>query len=111
MYKKYNEYGQKHNNPDVCGRFKVIGSPIPNRNFDLNTFTADTLGMEGEYVGPLLERKPSLLEVDPAHAGRSPSPEEAKKKVFTKWVAKNVEAAFSTAFSAIGETVCLVRAF
>ncbi|CAG5009665.1 unnamed protein product [Parnassius apollo] len=44
---------------------------------------SETLGMEGEYVGPHLERKPSWLEVDPI-TGRSPSPEDAKKKVITK---------------------------
>ncbi|CAK1578214.1 unnamed protein product [Parnassius mnemosyne] len=44
---------------------------------------SDTLGMEGEHVGPHLERKPSWLEVDPI-LGRSPSPEDAKKKVITK---------------------------
>lgn len=41
--------------------------------------------MEGEYVGPQLERKPSWLEVEPAY-GRSPSPEEARKKSITKLV-------------------------
>lgn len=48
------------------------------------SITAETLGMEGEYAGPhVLERKPSWLEVDPTF-GRSPSPEEAKKRAFTK---------------------------
>lgn len=47
------------------------------------SITADTLGMEGEYVGPHLERKPSWLEVDPAYI-RSPSPEDPKNKVITK---------------------------
>lgn len=47
---------------------------------------ADTLGMEGEYNGTPLERKPTWLDVEPAF-GRSPSPEKvAKKKAFTKLV-------------------------
>lgn len=47
--------------------------------------TADTLGMEGDSTmqGRALERKPSWLDIDPTH-GRSPSPEDAKKKAFTK---------------------------
>lgn len=45
---------------------------------------AETLGMEGESVGRSLERKPSWLDVDPATYGRSPSPEDAKRRAFTK---------------------------
>lgn len=72
--------GAKHGRA-LRRRMSVRGAIKKTRSINVDS---DTLGMEGEYVGPLLERKPSLLEVDPAHAGRSPSPEEAKKKVFTK---------------------------
>nr|XP_037870704.1 probable phosphorylase b kinase regulatory subunit alpha isoform X2 [Bombyx mori] len=72
--------GAKHGRA-LRRRMSVRGAIKKTRSINVDS---DTLGMEGEYVGPLLERKPSLLEVDPTHAGRSPSPEEAKKKVFTK---------------------------
>lgn len=58
---------------------------------DTNCFIlvpADTLGMEGEYVGPQLERKPSWLDVDltSGAAGRSPSPEDAVKKAINRYL-------------------------
>ncbi|XP_050362839.1 probable phosphorylase b kinase regulatory subunit alpha isoform X2 [Nymphalis io] len=60
-------------------RMSVRGAIKKTRSINVDS---ETLGMEGEYVGShLLERKQSCLEVDP---GRSPSPEEAKKRAFTK---------------------------
>ncbi|XP_064075567.1 probable phosphorylase b kinase regulatory subunit alpha isoform X2 [Vanessa tameamea] len=60
-------------------RMSVRGAIKKTRSINVDS---DTLGMEGEYVGShLLERKPSWLEVEP---GRSPSPEDAKKRAFTK---------------------------
>ncbi|XP_030028189.2 probable phosphorylase b kinase regulatory subunit alpha isoform X3 [Manduca sexta] len=61
-------------------RMSVRGAIKKTRSINVDS---ETLGMEGEYVGPLLERKPSWLEVEPMF-GRSPSPEEARKKVVTK---------------------------
>ncbi|CAH0759086.1 unnamed protein product [Diatraea saccharalis] len=61
-------------------RMSVRGAIKKTRSINVDS---ETLGMEGEYVGPPLERKPSWLEVDPP-SGRSPSPEEARKKAFSK---------------------------
>ncbi|XP_063823530.1 probable phosphorylase b kinase regulatory subunit alpha isoform X1 [Ostrinia nubilalis] len=61
-------------------RMSVRGAIKKTRSINVDS---ETLGMEGEYAGPILERKPSWLEVDP-NFGRSPSPEEARKKAFTK---------------------------
>ncbi|XP_038213012.1 probable phosphorylase b kinase regulatory subunit alpha isoform X2 [Zerene cesonia] len=63
-------------------RMSVRGAIKKTRSINVDS---ETLGMEGENVGPhgLLERKPSWLEVDPVY-GRSPSPEDAKRKSFTK---------------------------
>ncbi|CAH0717291.1 unnamed protein product, partial [Brenthis ino] len=62
-------------------RMSVRGAIKKTRSINVDS---ETLGMEGEYAGPhVLERKPSWLEVDPAF-GRSPSPEDAKKRAFTK---------------------------
>ncbi|KAI8440074.1 hypothetical protein MSG28_001497 [Choristoneura fumiferana] len=61
-------------------RMSVRGAIKKTRSINVDS---DTLGMEGEYVGPQLERKPSWLEVEPA-LGRSPSPEGARKKSITK---------------------------
>ncbi|CAH2091833.1 unnamed protein product [Euphydryas editha] len=60
-------------------RMSVRGAIKKTRSINVDS---ETLGMEGENVGPHLERKPSWLEVDPTY-GRSPSP-EAKKRAFTK---------------------------
>ncbi|KAM3967947.1 putative phosphorylase b kinase regulatory subunit alpha [Aphomia sociella] len=60
-------------------RMSVRGAIKKTRSINVDS---ETLGMEGEYVGPPLERKPSWLEVDPV--GRSPSPEDVKKKPITK---------------------------
>ncbi|XP_026765001.2 probable phosphorylase b kinase regulatory subunit alpha isoform X1 [Galleria mellonella] len=58
-------------------RMSVRGAIKKTRSINVDS---ETLGMEGEYVGPPVERKPSWLEVDPAQAfGRSPSPEDKKK--------------------------------
>ncbi|XP_045533875.1 probable phosphorylase b kinase regulatory subunit alpha isoform X5 [Papilio machaon] len=61
-------------------RMSVRGAIKKTRSINVDS---ETLGMEGEYVGPHLERKPSWLEVDPI-LGRSPSPEDAKRRAFTK---------------------------
>ncbi|CAG4940407.1 unnamed protein product [Colias eurytheme] len=62
-------------------RMSVRGAIKKTRSINVDS---ETLGMEGEN-GPhgVLERKPSWLEVDPVY-GRSPSPEDAKRKSFTK---------------------------
>ncbi|XP_049865152.1 probable phosphorylase b kinase regulatory subunit alpha isoform X1 [Pectinophora gossypiella] len=62
-------------------RMSVRGAIKKTRSINVDS---ETLGMEGEYVGPQLERKPSWLEVDPGAFGRSPSPEEGRRKVVTK---------------------------
>ncbi|XP_013185837.1 probable phosphorylase b kinase regulatory subunit alpha isoform X1 [Amyelois transitella] len=65
-------------------RMSVRGAIKKTRSINVDS---ETLGMEGEYVGPPLERKPSWLDVETitsALAGRSPSPEDARKKAFTK---------------------------
>ncbi|KAJ0179243.1 hypothetical protein K1T71_004955 [Dendrolimus kikuchii] len=61
-------------------RMSVRGAIKKTRSINVDS---ETLGMEGEYVGPPLERKPSWLDVEPL-LGRSPSPEDVKKKVITK---------------------------
>ncbi|CAB3225024.1 unnamed protein product [Arctia plantaginis] len=63
-------------------RMSVRGAIRKTRSINVDS---DTLGMEGDSTmqGRTLERKPSWLDVDPTH-GRSPSPEDAKKKAFTK---------------------------
>ncbi|KAL0839448.1 hypothetical protein ABMA28_016161 [Loxostege sticticalis] len=61
-------------------RMSVRGAIKKTRSINVDS---ETLGMEGEYAGPILERKPSWLEVDP-HFGRSPSPEDVRKRAFTK---------------------------
>ncbi|XP_061706140.1 probable phosphorylase b kinase regulatory subunit alpha isoform X3 [Cydia pomonella] len=61
-------------------RMSVRGAIKKTRSINVDS---ETLGMEGEYVGPQLERKPSWLEVDP-HYGRSPSPDDARRKSITK---------------------------
>ncbi|CAH2063466.1 unnamed protein product, partial [Iphiclides podalirius] len=61
-------------------RMSVRGAIKKTRSINVDS---ETLGMEGEYVGPHLERKPSWLEVEPVF-GRSPSPEDARKRVITK---------------------------
>ncbi|XP_075972760.1 putative phosphorylase b kinase regulatory subunit alpha isoform X3 [Anticarsia gemmatalis] len=63
-------------------RMSVRGAIKKTRSINVDS---ETLGMEGDSTmqGRSLERKPSWLEVDPAY-GRSPSPEEAKKRAFTK---------------------------
>ncbi|XP_013175263.1 PREDICTED: probable phosphorylase b kinase regulatory subunit alpha isoform X3 [Papilio xuthus] len=61
-------------------RMSVRGAIKKTRSINVDS---ETLGMEGEYVGPHLERKPSWLEVDPI-LGRSPSPEDAKRRAITK---------------------------
>ncbi|KAI5641946.1 glycosyl hydrolases family 15 domain-containing protein [Phthorimaea operculella] len=65
-------------------RMSVRGAIKKTRSINVDS---ETLGMEGEYVGPQahLERKPSWLEVDPMF-GRSPSPDtDGKKKSITNW--------------------------
>ncbi|XP_053600146.1 probable phosphorylase b kinase regulatory subunit alpha isoform X4 [Plodia interpunctella] len=65
-------------------RMSVRGAIKKTRSINVDS---ETLGMEGEYAGPPLERKPSWLDVEhiqTAFAGRSPSPEDARKKAFTK---------------------------
>ncbi|XP_063530574.1 probable phosphorylase b kinase regulatory subunit alpha isoform X2 [Cydia strobilella] len=59
-------------------RMSVRGAIKKTRSINVDS---ETLGMEGEYVGPQLERKPSWLEVD---YGRSPSPDDARRKSITK---------------------------
>ncbi|CAH2979538.1 unnamed protein product [Chilo suppressalis] len=63
-------------------RMSVRGAIKKTRSINVDS---ETLGMEGEYVGPPLERKPSWLDVDPPF-DRSPSPslDELKKKAFYK---------------------------
>ncbi|XP_026313777.1 probable phosphorylase b kinase regulatory subunit alpha isoform X5 [Hyposmocoma kahamanoa] len=62
-------------------RMSVRGAIRKTRSINVDS---ETLGMEGEYAGPgKLERKPSWLEVDRA-SGRSPSPEDARKKFLAK---------------------------
>ncbi|XP_059060118.1 probable phosphorylase b kinase regulatory subunit alpha isoform X2 [Achroia grisella] len=61
-------------------RMSVRGAIKKTRSINVDS---ETLGMEGEYVGPPVERKPSWLEVDPM-VGRSPSPDDTKKMIFTK---------------------------
>lgn len=63
-------------------RMSVRGAIKKTRSINVDS---ETLGMEGESTvqGRSLERKPSWLEVDPSYV-RSPSPEDAKKKAFTK---------------------------
>lgn len=58
-------------------RMSVKGAIKKTRSINVDS---ETLGMEGEYVGPQLERKSSWLDVEP-HYGRSPSPEDARKKL------------------------------
>ncbi|KAH9640651.1 hypothetical protein HF086_000595 [Spodoptera exigua] len=62
-------------------RMSVRGAIKKTRSINVDS---ETLGMEGESVGRSLERKPSWLDVDPATYGRSPSPEDAKRRAFTK---------------------------
>ncbi|XP_045459694.1 probable phosphorylase b kinase regulatory subunit alpha [Melitaea cinxia] len=62
-------------------RMSVRGAIKKTRSINVDS---ETLGMEGEHYGPHpLERKPSWLEGDSTF-GRSPSPEQAKKRAFTK---------------------------
>nr|XP_034825515.1 probable phosphorylase b kinase regulatory subunit alpha isoform X1 [Maniola hyperantus] len=61
-------------------RMSVRGAIKKTRSINVDS---ETLGMEGENVGPHLEKKGSWLDLEPAF-GRSPSPEEAKKRAFTK---------------------------
>ncbi|XP_039745564.1 probable phosphorylase b kinase regulatory subunit alpha isoform X2 [Pararge aegeria] len=61
-------------------RMSVRGAIKKTRSINVDS---ETLGMEGENVGPHLEKKASWLEMDPLF-GRSPSPELAKKKAITK---------------------------
>ncbi|CAK1551687.1 unnamed protein product [Leptosia nina] len=63
-------------------RMSVRGAIKKTRSINVDS---ETLGMEGENAAPqsFLERKPSWLEVDPMF-GRSPSPEDPKKRAFTK---------------------------
>ncbi|XP_068628215.1 probable phosphorylase b kinase regulatory subunit alpha [Battus philenor] len=61
-------------------RMSVRGAIKKTRSINVDS---ETLGMEGEHVGPHLERKPSWLEVETT-LGRSPSPEDAKRRVITK---------------------------
>ncbi|XP_047989219.1 probable phosphorylase b kinase regulatory subunit alpha isoform X3 [Leguminivora glycinivorella] len=69
------------NNPRMLKRrMSVRGAIKKTRSINVDS---ETLGMEGENVGPQLERKSSWLEVDP-HYGRSPSPDDARRKSITK---------------------------
>ncbi|XP_052737925.1 probable phosphorylase b kinase regulatory subunit alpha isoform X1 [Bicyclus anynana] len=61
-------------------RMSVRGAIKKTRSINVDS---ETLGMEGENVGPHLEKKASWLEMDPTY-GRSPSPEITKKKAITK---------------------------
>ncbi|XP_050677140.1 probable phosphorylase b kinase regulatory subunit alpha isoform X4 [Leptidea sinapis] len=63
-------------------RMSVRGAIKKTRSINVDS---DTLGMERENTGSHgpLERKPSWLDVDVTF-GRSPSPEDAKKRAFTK---------------------------
>ncbi|XP_045763763.1 probable phosphorylase b kinase regulatory subunit alpha isoform X1 [Maniola jurtina] len=62
-------------------RMSVRGAIKKTRSINVDS---ETLGMEGENVGPHLEKKGSWLDLEPPAFGRSPSPEEAKKRAFTK---------------------------
>ncbi|GBP17036.1 Probable phosphorylase b kinase regulatory subunit alpha [Eumeta japonica] len=61
-------------------RMSVKGAIKKTRSINVDS---ETLGMEGEHNVPHLERKPSWLEVEP-QSGRSPSPEDAIKKPFSR---------------------------
>ncbi|XP_041973417.1 probable phosphorylase b kinase regulatory subunit alpha isoform X4 [Aricia agestis] len=58
-------------------KMSVRGAIKKTRSINVDS---ETLGMEGEYFGPHSEKKSSWLEVE-NQLGRSPSPEEAKKRI------------------------------